>query len=691
MKRMLIGMAAAVLAFGSQSEAERQLRAAEHGELVDGNLSAAIAQYKSIASKYAGDRSVAAQALVHLAACYRKMGDAQSRTVYERIVREYADQKDAVAIAREHLGGGTAQSEIMARQVWSDRFAEGGPSPDGRYLAWSNWRNHGNVSIHDFVTGEDHDLTHRTDGSDAERPIFLPDGKHVVYGWYDALADEWSLRTIAVDGTNERVYRVNAYPGSVSPDGRTAAIRVNAKGVQQIASLDLASGKVTVIKSVAWRTPEIGNFSPDGHYFVYSLLTTQDSQDRDVFVMATTGFEESKVVAAPGANRNPYFSPDGSRIVFASDRSGHWDLWSQRVANGKAEGNPELLKPEIGPVTNLGFSRDGTLFYRQQVDQSDAFTAALDTRTWIAAGAPQRVSSRNVGASAMPVWSPDGNRIAYAVDRSRGGHYDGGEVNYVVRDVPSGREREYPISIASGRNYFSRFIRWFPDGKALLLPQWKMLPHQREFLRLDLATGNTETIFVAPFSNNLNTVFSQDGKQIFYASYKEDDRGTKYLVRRDLMTGEEKVLFTFRDAAGPASLHGFSMAPDRTQIAFFRAIHEGNKMLGWTLMVAPLSGGEPRDAGHPDGSWINPSWSAWTPDGMGVLVLAGDNNSYFGPYQMWYIPVNGGTPHRVGISMPVLESINLDPSGKRVGFTGGSSEAQVWEIKNLFPQLRVSR
>jgi Tol biopolymer transport system component len=690
MKRMLIGVAAAVLAFGGQSEAERQLRTAVNAELVDGNLSAAIAQYKSIASKWPAERGVAAEALIHLAGCYQKMGDAEARKVYERVVREYADQKNAVAVARTHLGG-TRQSEVVAQQVWSDRFAEGGPSPDGRYLAWSNWHSNGNLSIHDFVTGEDHDLTHRTDGSDADNPIFLPDGKHIMFGWYDDAADEWSLRTIAVDGSGERVYRVNGTPGSVSPDGRTAVIRASAKGVQQIASLELSSGKVTVLKSVAWRTPEIGNFSPDGRYFVYSLLTKQDSQDRDVYVMATDGSAESKVIAAPGANRNPYFSPDGSRIVFASDRSGHWDLWSLRVANGKSEDSPELLKPEIGPVTNLGFARDGTLFYRQQVDQSDAFTVALDTAKWVAAGAPQRVSDRNVGASAAPVWSPDGKRMAYAVDRSRGGHYDGGEVSYIVRNLASGKEREFTVSLPSDRAYFSRFFCWFPDGKALLLPQWTMLPHQREFLRLDLTTGKTETLFVAPWSNNLSTIFSADGKQIFYASYKEDDRKSKYVIRRDLATGEEKVMFTFPGGTGPGSLHGLSMAPDGQQVAFFDSINEGKKMLGWTLMIAPLSGGVPRDAGHPDGSWINPSWSEWTPDGRGVLVLAGENNDYNGPYQMWYIPASGDAPHRVGVSMPLLQSIHFDPSGKRIGFTGGSSTAQVWEIKNLFPQLRASR
>src|SRR5215472_2522123 len=101
MKSILIGTLVAILASGAQStDAERQLKAAMNAELVNGDLKAAIRQYGEIAAKYArADRSVAATALVHMAECYQKLGNDESRKVYERVVREYADQKDAVATA----------------------------------------------------------------------------------------------------------------------------------------------------------------------------------------------------------------------------------------------------------------------------------------------------------------------------------------------------------------------------------------------------------------------------------------------------------------------------------------------------------------------------------------------------------------------------------------------------------------
>src|SRR5690242_19247218 len=120
MKAILIGAMTAMLAAGAQNEAERQLKAAMNADLVNGDLKAAIKQYGEIAAKYRSDRGVTAMALVHMAECYQKMGDAESRKIFERVVREYGDQKEAVTLARVRLGGTAAQNTgIVTRQVWT--------------------------------------------------------------------------------------------------------------------------------------------------------------------------------------------------------------------------------------------------------------------------------------------------------------------------------------------------------------------------------------------------------------------------------------------------------------------------------------------------------------------------------------------------------------------------------------------
>ena len=79
MESLLIGLVAGALghrraAGGSTQDVERLLKAAMNTELVDGNLKLAIEQYKKVADS--GNRALAAQALLRMADCYQKLGDA---------------------------------------------------------------------------------------------------------------------------------------------------------------------------------------------------------------------------------------------------------------------------------------------------------------------------------------------------------------------------------------------------------------------------------------------------------------------------------------------------------------------------------------------------------------------------------------------------------------------------------------
>ena len=85
----------------TDDRAEVALQAAIHTEIVDGNLKAAIQQYEAVTRS--GNRKAAAQALVKMGRCYEKLGDAQSKAAYERVIRDYTDQQDAVRQAQRSL------------------------------------------------------------------------------------------------------------------------------------------------------------------------------------------------------------------------------------------------------------------------------------------------------------------------------------------------------------------------------------------------------------------------------------------------------------------------------------------------------------------------------------------------------------------------------------------------------------
>ena len=119
-------------------QAEVQLKAAINKEVVDGDLKAAIDLYRKVAQS--GNRPVAARALIRMGQCYEKLGDAQARKAYEQVVREFADQKEAVEQARALLSaaGRTKQPEsgITVQQKWvlpaGPPTEMRQPSPDGR-------------------------------------------------------------------------------------------------------------------------------------------------------------------------------------------------------------------------------------------------------------------------------------------------------------------------------------------------------------------------------------------------------------------------------------------------------------------------------------------------------------------------------------------------------------------------------
>jgi tetratricopeptide (TPR) repeat protein len=147
-RNLWIGVAAIVLCgaltFPAQraNSAESLLQAAAKRELVDGDLAGAIEGYKRALAAAKSNRAVAAQALLRLGQCYRKQGTAEARLTFERLLREYADQTEAVANARAELAAlPTSADKPRFRKIrvptmqLSPRFGAQ-LSPDGTRLAY---------------------------------------------------------------------------------------------------------------------------------------------------------------------------------------------------------------------------------------------------------------------------------------------------------------------------------------------------------------------------------------------------------------------------------------------------------------------------------------------------------------------------------------------------------------------------
>ena len=424
---ILAAVLVAILVAGAQTndEAERMFKAAKNAALVDGDLKAAIEQYDTIVAKYSkSDRAVTANALVLMAECYTKLGDAESRKIYERVVKDYSDQKQAVAVAQARLAEGDPTESIKGdRVVWAGENALhvwGSVSRDGRYVSYTDWWYTGNLMLRDLSSGMSRPLTPKKDWEGEGSAIsstFSPDGKRVAYAWTNYEPRQAEVRIVDIEGTGVPEPRTvlsseemrGILPFDWSSDGEWLAVSVGRKDNSgQIGVLKVSDGSLRLLKTFGWRGPDKLFFSPDGKYIAYDLPADEAVAQRDVFVIAVDGGSETKVVVGPASDVVMGWSPDGNQLLFASDRTGSNALWALPMAAGKPQGAPALLKPDIGPVSSLGLTASGALHVFKDTSTLALHIAPIDLEAG-KLGTPVVESYR----AARPDWSRDGKYLAY--------------------------------------------------------------------------------------------------------------------------------------------------------------------------------------------------------------------------------------------------------------------------------------
>ncbi|MEP7365380.1 MAG: hypothetical protein ABI972_19170, partial [Acidobacteriota bacterium] len=214
-------------------------------------------------------------------------------------------------------------------------------------------------------------------------------------------------------------------------------------------------GTVRVLKSLNWVYPKKMEISPDGKWVVYDSFGGDKPGPRDIYMLAMDGSRESKIVEAPGEDLFPAWAPDGKQIVFASDRGGTMDAWKLRVGDGRAIGEPVLVKRNLKQFLPMGVTSAGDLYYGLRTGTTDI--ALLHD------GAPPTLMlTRTPGRNTAPAWSRDGKRLAYL--SRRGAENFGLQASaIVVHEMESGMERDLPAKLAHVES-----IRWSPDSEWLL-------------------------------------------------------------------------------------------------------------------------------------------------------------------------------------------------------------------------------
>jgi dipeptidyl aminopeptidase/acylaminoacyl peptidase len=184
------------------------------------------------------------------------------------------------------------------------------------------------------------------------------------------------------------------------------------------------------------------SWSPDGSRIVYASRT---GDAVNLYVVSSSGGTPSSLTADSYVNTQPDWSRDGRRIVFSSNRGGSSQIWSM---------TPD--RTDLQRLTNIaGFcveprwSPDG-----QQI----AFVAYPGPRVMLinSSGGDARELARGL----WPAWSTDGKRIAYAI-----ASLTATTSAIAIRAVEGGREEKLksspPMSLGGQ-------VDWSPDDQSLL-------------------------------------------------------------------------------------------------------------------------------------------------------------------------------------------------------------------------------
>ena len=693
MKPILIGIVAAMLAAGADKaqDAERLLKAAMNTELVDGNLKSAIEQYKKVAQS--GIRPLAAQALMHMAECYQKLGDAESRKIYEQVVREYGDQKEAVVLARARLGTGlTRSSGVITRQVWTgskvDVEGTHAISPDGRYISFVDWDT-GDLAIHDLTSSSDRRLTNKGSWSDseefAEETVFSPDGKQVAYSWFNKKF-QYELRLIPFGSTNAATARVLysnediewIAPYDWSPDGKWIAVNIARKDHSvQVGLVDSGSGALRVLKSGEWSGAGVLAFSPDGRFLAFDRTAGDDSEQRDVFVLAVDGSREIPAVVHSAMDTVVGWSPDGKKLLFASDRTGSTGLWAVPMQDGKPQGAAELVKANVGGLFPLGLTRSGALYFGVRVGGPDIYLTSIDFNSAKILSAPVPAAEQWVHANNQPDWSPDGKYLAFRAAPAGLGV----QPRLIIQSMETGRARELHPRL----RYF-QWPRWSPDGASFVAPG-RDLKGRQGIYRIDAQNGDAEMLVPTDVAVGLPAPqWSSDGKKIYYSRPAPDGQpgqGPDVLLERDLASGSERELLRRKEIVRLS----LSISPDGRYLSCIAAGPAGNESV---LMVVPVAGGEGRVLSTLP---MSGRFTAWSPDSRSLLFTKHRSPSGDEGNEVWTVPVAGGQPQKVDFGVDAIRGIRVQPGTNRLAyfrFSGGGN-LEAWALENFLSAPNASK